>query len=197
MLLTGIGGQGIQLAARTLSVAAIAEDREVMTFGMYGGSMRGGNTDSTVIIGTERLTMPPTVSKAWGAFAMHHDYWPGVRDRLVPSGVAIIDRSVFRGPTECPTGAEVIEIEASKIATDSGAPQTASMVMLGAFASVTRLVNLESLLAASAEVLPSYRSHLADTNAAALEIGWSLLDAVLVDAWPPRTPAVPSGGARG
>ena len=40
MLLTGIGGQGVQLAARTLAVAAVKCDLEVMVFGDYGGLMR-------------------------------------------------------------------------------------------------------------------------------------------------------------
>ena len=72
ILLTGIGGQGVQLAAKTLAVAAVAEGLEVMVFGVYGGSMRGGNTDATVVLGTQRLTTPPTVSRAWGAITMHH-----------------------------------------------------------------------------------------------------------------------------
>ena len=33
LLLTGIGGQGIQLATRTLAVAAVEENLEAMMFG--------------------------------------------------------------------------------------------------------------------------------------------------------------------
>ena len=65
LLLTGIGGQGIQLAARTLAVAAVSDGLQAMVFGEYGGMMRGGNSDSTVVLGTERLLTPPTVSRAW------------------------------------------------------------------------------------------------------------------------------------
>jgi Pyruvate/2-oxoacid:ferredoxin oxidoreductase gamma subunit len=45
ILLTGIGGQGIQLAAQVLARAAVASGLEVMLFGSYGGTMRGGPTD--------------------------------------------------------------------------------------------------------------------------------------------------------
>ena len=47
LLLTGIGGQGVQLAAQVLARAAIAEGRSVQMFGSYGGMMRGGNTEAT------------------------------------------------------------------------------------------------------------------------------------------------------
>ena len=53
VLLTGIGGQGVQLAARTLAVAAVKSELEVMVFGDYGGLMRGGNTDATIVIGDD------------------------------------------------------------------------------------------------------------------------------------------------
>src|SRR4051812_30733915 len=46
VIATGIGGQGIQLAAEVLARAATAEGREVLMFGSYGGMMRGGNTDA-------------------------------------------------------------------------------------------------------------------------------------------------------
>ena len=53
---TGIGGQGVQLAAQVLARAATLEDRHVLYLGTYGGTMRGGNTDSTVIIGDRPLS---------------------------------------------------------------------------------------------------------------------------------------------
>jgi hypothetical protein len=37
ILLSGIGGQGIQLAAKSLAVAAMREGRRVLMFGTYGG----------------------------------------------------------------------------------------------------------------------------------------------------------------
>jgi Pyruvate/2-oxoacid:ferredoxin oxidoreductase gamma subunit len=36
ILLSGIGGQGIQLAAKSLAVAAMREGRRVLMFGTYG-----------------------------------------------------------------------------------------------------------------------------------------------------------------
>ena len=74
LLLTGIGGQGVQLAAQVLARAAIAEGRSVQMFGSYGGMMRGGNTEATVVIADGAIEAPPTVADAWSAIFMHHDF---------------------------------------------------------------------------------------------------------------------------
>jgi 2-oxoglutarate ferredoxin oxidoreductase subunit gamma len=183
VLLTGIGGQGIQLAARTLALAAIRDGREVMVFGVYGGVMRGGNTDATVVIGDGPLWTPPTVDEAWSAIAMHHEYWPDVRARLRPGGVAVVDTGIFRGD---PASGDVtiVGLEATTIATDLGNAMGGSMVALGAFASATGLVTLDALLGAAAEVLPPYRAAHAEANATCLRAGYEHVTAPVATAWP-------------
>ena len=66
LLITGIGGQGVQLSAQVLARAATLEGREVMYLGLYGGMMRGGNTDSTVVIADGPILAPPVVSRVVG-----------------------------------------------------------------------------------------------------------------------------------
>ena len=183
VLLTGIGGQGVQLAATTLGVAATSIGLEVLTFGSYGGAMRGGNTAATVVVGDARLHTPPDVDDAWAAIALHHDYWPEVRDRLRPGGLVVVDSSVFRGELDA-IGSTVLEVPATTIATDAGYAQAASMVALGAFAAATHLVTLDSLTTAAHHVLPSYRAQHAGANANALTIGWEFVAAPMVPAWP-------------
>jgi 2-oxoglutarate ferredoxin oxidoreductase subunit gamma len=189
VLLTGIGGQGVQLAARTLAVAAVHDDLEVMVFGSYSGLMRGGNTDATVIIGDGPLRSPPTVARAWAALAMHHEHWPAVRVRLVGDSVAVIDRSVFRGEVGL-DGGGVVEVEATATATEMGNAHGGAMVALGALAAATGLVSPEGLEAAAFEVLPPYRATHAQANAAALEAGRALVARPSLVAW--STSPVPS-----
>jgi Pyruvate/2-oxoacid:ferredoxin oxidoreductase gamma subunit len=190
-LFTGIGGQGVQLAARTLAVAAVSEGRESMVFGEYGGMMRGGNTDATVVIGTERLITPPTVSHAWGGLAMHHEYWANVKSRMLPGGVVLIDRSVFLGEIGR-SDLVVVEVEASATATDVGNPRGGSMVALGALSAATGVVEMESLQAAAEEVLPPYRRQHARANAEAIRAGHALVTSRLIEAWAQE----PSGAVR-
>ena len=49
VILTGIGGQGIQLCAKVLALAAAADDHHVMLSSYFGGEMRGGRTEATVV----------------------------------------------------------------------------------------------------------------------------------------------------
>ncbi len=84
LLITGIGGQGVQLAAQVLARGATLEGREVMYLGLYGGMMRGGNTDSTVVVADAPILAPPVVSHAWSAIAMHDDYWPASKPSSGP-----------------------------------------------------------------------------------------------------------------
>src|SRR4051812_43775068 len=96
LLLTGIGGQGVQLAAQLVARAALLDGREAMLFGSYGGSMRGGNTDATVVVADGPILAPPTVPSAWSAIVMHHEYWSFVRDRLRPGTVVLLNSTVFQ-----------------------------------------------------------------------------------------------------
>ena len=97
VLLTGIGGQGIQLAAQVLARAAIAEGREVQMFGSYGGMMRGGNTEATVVIADGPIEAPPTVGETWSAILMHHDFSGSTIARLRPGSLVLVNSTVFEG----------------------------------------------------------------------------------------------------
>ncbi len=95
---TGIGGQGVQLAAKVLALAATREGREVMSLGTYGGTMRGGNTDATVVIANDRITSPPMVSRTWGAIVVHPRFFEPIRGRLRASGVLLVDADLLETP---------------------------------------------------------------------------------------------------
>jgi Pyruvate/2-oxoacid:ferredoxin oxidoreductase gamma subunit len=88
---------------------------------------------------------------------------------------------VFQGPLNRGQGT-VIDIAATEVATEMGNPLVASMVMTGAYAAATKLVGIESVIAAVPAALPPYRSHLAEANVAAVRAGHAMLTAV-VDAW--------------
>ena len=98
VLLTGIGGQGVQLAAKILALAGTFEGLEVLSLGTYGGTMRGGNTDATVVIAREPIVTPPIVSRAWSALIVHPRYFEPVRAKLRPDGLVVLDADLLEGP---------------------------------------------------------------------------------------------------
>jgi len=182
LLVTGIGGQGVQLVATVLAHAALAEGRTVQVFGSYGGMMRGGNTQSTVIVADGPVEAPPTVSAAWSAILMHPEFSEPTVRCLVPGGVALVNSTVFEGDLGT-TAFAVVEIPASALALDLGNALAASMVMAGAYVAVTGLVSLDALQGAARGALPAYRAQHAELNERALLAGYDAAPRLRVPAW--------------
>lgn len=182
ILLTGVGGQGVQLAARSLAIAAMREGRRVLMFGTYGGVMRGGDTDATVVVGDGPLVTPPVIDHAWAVLAMHHMSWPSVGAKLRPDGFLFTDSNVFQA--DIGHSGPALAIPAIAMATQAGFPQAGSMVALGAFAAATGIVALRTLLEVAEEVLPPYRRQFAAANRKALALGYEAAWGVLCPAWP-------------
>jgi 2-oxoacid:acceptor oxidoreductase gamma subunit (pyruvate/2-ketoisovalerate family) len=182
LVLTGIGGQGVQLAAQVLARAAIAEGRSVQMFGSYGGMMRGGNTEATVVVADGSVEAPPTIPDTWSAIFMHHDFSDPTRAKLRPGSVVLVNTTIFEGTFDADEF-RVVDIPATDIAVDLGNIMTASMVMLGAYAAITDMVALESLDAAVTASLPSYRTQHVALNVAALRAGFDAAPRALAPAW--------------
>lgn len=168
-MLTGIGGQGVQLAAKTLAMAATAEGRQVMMSSHYGGEMRGGQTEASVVISDGRLRPVPILESTWSAYVMHPRYWPGVAARLRPGGVAVVNSSVV---TDIEAGDfELVAVPAGDIAAEVGSPLGAGFVLLGAYAARTGMAAVDSLVAAMRELVPPYRTQHVALNEASLRAG--------------------------
>lgn len=181
ILLTGVGGQGVQLAAKSLAYSAMREGRRVLMFGTYGGTMRGGDTDATVVIGDTSLLTPPVVDHVWAVLGMHHLSWPLIGGKLRPGGFLFENEKVFQTETDHP-GAR-LSLPATFMATEAGMAQAGSMVALGAFAAATGIVALDTLLAVAEDVLPPYRRQFAETNRAALRLGHQSVAGLVCPAW--------------
>ncbi|MDW3217568.1 MAG: 2-oxoacid:acceptor oxidoreductase family protein [Acidimicrobiales bacterium] len=175
VLLTGIGGQGVQLAARVLAEAAILDGREVQLFASYGGMMRGGNTDATVVIADEPVDAPPVVAKAWAVLGIHAAHLADPLTRLRDDGVLLLNTTVVDpDDIDTPDGVTRIEHAMSTIAQEVGNPMAGSLVAIGALAAATGIVGVDSLASAMAEALPPYRRQHVDSSVAAIRAGAEL-----------------------
>ena len=190
LLITGIGGQGVQLAAQVVAKAATVEGRNVMFFGIYGGMMRGGNTETNLVIADGPIAAPPTVGDAWSAMLMHHDYSGPTRSKLRPGSIVFVNSSVYEDSGDWALDRDawtVVDVPAMDLAVDLGNVLVGSMIITGVYARSTALVSLDALVAAVAEALPSYRTKHIELNQVALRAGWDHagenLGAPLVDAW--------------
>jgi Pyruvate/2-oxoacid:ferredoxin oxidoreductase gamma subunit len=181
LLITGIGGQGIQLAAQVLARAATLEGRNVMYLGLYGGMMRGGNTDSTVVVADGPVAAPPVVSHAWSAIAMHDEYWAPIEPKLRADGLVLVNDATFT--TEITAPVTVVRVPATNVAADLANPLGGSMVMLAAYAATTGIVERDALVEGMRESIPPYRTQHIEANERAIAAGWDLLPANAHPAW--------------
>jgi Pyruvate/2-oxoacid:ferredoxin oxidoreductase gamma subunit len=183
LLFTGIGGQGVQLAAHVLAAAALAEGRDVQLFGSYGGMMRGGATEASVVFSTGAVEAPPTLGAAWSVVLMHDEHSAHARGCLRPGSTLFVNSSVV-AHSDGPDGVTLLEVPATTIASDVGHPNAVSLVMAGAYATATGIVSMSSLTAAAADALPPYRAKHRALNEAALIAGAGAVVPGVAAAWP-------------
>jgi Pyruvate/2-oxoacid:ferredoxin oxidoreductase gamma subunit len=182
VLLTGIGGQGVQLAAQVLARAGVRDGRHVLLFGVYGGAMRGMNTDATVVLGDAPVQAPPLLSRAWSALAMHDRYWAPVAPKIMVGGLVVVNDSTFTAPLD-EDRYTVRRVRATELAAELGNDLTASMVLLGAFVALTGIVGADALLGGMRDSVPAYRRQHLTANEAALRAGGEVVDGQAVPAW--------------
>lgn len=169
VIITGIGGQGIQLMAKVLAQAANRAGKQVMLFGIYGGMMRGGPSESTVVIGDDEIQAPPIIPQTWSILAMHPAGLPELSKKLRAGGVLCTNSTLV---TKVPRDdVQIISIPATKMAEQAGNLMGAGMIALGAFCAATQLVDLDAVVQAMRDSLPPHRQHLAGKNVQLLNQG--------------------------
>src|SRR5436309_9270453 len=133
--MTGIGGQGIQLVAKLLAQAAMREGRQVMMFGIFMGMIRGGSSESTVVIADREILTPPIVPSAWAVLAMHPEGLAALGGKAERGGVLVFNSSLVPAPVW--DGISRVPVPATEIAKAMGQPMGASMIALGALSGTT------------------------------------------------------------
>ena len=182
VMLTGVGGQSIQLGAQILARAAVLEERHVTYLGTYGGTMRGGNTDATLIIGDAPVSAPPIVSKVAAALLMHHHFFEPMRGKLRKGSIVVVNASLFEGELDR-DGWRVFDVPATQIATELGNTLAACLVLTAAYARITGIVGLDALIAGMKESVPSYRRQHIESNEKALRAGFEHSAPSLAPVW--------------
>lgn len=170
VIVTGIGGQGIQLLAKTLALAATRAGRYAMLSADYGGEMRGGPSKASVVIGDAPLRALPVLASAWSAIVAHHRFSEPALARIRPGGPVVINSELVE-PGHVPDGLRVVAVDAGRIAKSVEAPLAVGFVLLGAYTAVTGIVDPGGLAGAMEELLPPYRKQHAPANARAIAAG--------------------------
>jgi 2-oxoglutarate ferredoxin oxidoreductase subunit gamma len=187
VIVTGIGGQGVQLCAKALAMAAVAEGREVLLSSSYGGEMRGGQTEASVVVADADLRSLPILPSTWSTMAMHPKFLAPVAARLRPGGLAVVNTDLVEpdvvGPNGLPPGTTVVGVAAGSVAESVEAPMGAGFVLLAAYATTTGMVSVAALVEAMRRLVPPYRAQHVAANERALEAGAAAVTPLAVPVW--------------
>ena len=164
----GFGGQGVvTMAVVAGETASLYDKKFVVQTQSYGPEARGGASKSEIVISDEEVDFPkvqtPDVFVVLSR-AAYLEYVDGLKD----DGILIIDEDLVKIESDIPETMKVYKIPATRIADkEVGSKQATNVVMLGAFAVITKILSIEGLKARIEEKWPRF----VKTNMLALELG--------------------------
>ncbi|HEY7586905.1 MAG TPA: 2-oxoacid:acceptor oxidoreductase family protein [Candidatus Deferrimicrobiaceae bacterium] len=173
VIMAGFGGQGILMIGNLLSIAAMEEGRHVTYFPAYGVEMRGGTANCTVVISDEEIGSP-VVGRPKACVIMNGPslgkYLPSIRE----GGDLVINSSLVDPAKVDRTDVRLLSIPANDIAREVvGSQQLASMVALGAYVTVTGVVEMQTLFDCLPKVISRKYEKFIPLNVNALKEGES------------------------
>jgi 2-oxoglutarate ferredoxin oxidoreductase subunit gamma len=171
VIFTGIGGQGVQLCSKVLANAAVAAGHHVMLSSYFGGEMRGGRTEATVITRDRPVDLPPIVPRLDALIVLHPAFLADALPRLLDAPLIVTDAWAWEDPSVPAAPALVVPVPAREIAADLGAPVAAGLALVGAFAALTGVADDEALATATRHLVPPHRAAALEANLAALTAG--------------------------
>ena len=166
--IAGFGGQGVvAMAVVAGETASLYDKKFVVQTQSYGPEARGGASKSEIVISDEEIDFPkvqaPDVFVVLSR-AAYLEYVAGLKD----DGILIIDEDLVKLESDLPEKMKVYKIPATRIADkEVGNKQATNVVMLGAFAVITKILSIEGLKARIEEKWPRF----VETNMLALELG--------------------------
>lgn len=173
IIFAGFGGQGIMVMGKVLAWAAMREGLKVTWMPSYGAEVRGGTAHSMVIISDE-MVPSPVVTNPTACVVMNRPSMDRYEDSLTPAGTLIVNSTLIDRRT-ARNDIDVLEVPATRMATDLGNTRCANMIALGALNAKLKIVSMRALVDALKEVIPPDKRDLIPINEEALKEGAKLV----------------------
>ena len=169
VLMAGFGGQGMLLSGKLLAYACMKDGKEVSWLPSYGPEMRGGTANVTVCISDDPVGSPyitqPTALLVMNQPSLEK-FGPTVRE----GGLVVVNTTLV--PIKCDRDdCKVLYIDAGGIAQKAGTIRASNLVMLGAYAGWSGIVERDALIELIKEEFKN-KAKFIPANVAAFEAGW-------------------------
>ena len=140
----GFGGQGVIRTGLILAAAAcIYGDKNAVQTQSYGPESRGGACKSEVVISDEEIDFPK-VTKPDFLITMSQEAYTNYAEDVKKGGILLLDSDMVPKQQDV-SNIRVFEVPATKMAEELGKSIVANVVMLGAFTSITNLLDAEAV----------------------------------------------------
>jgi len=170
-IIAGFGGQGVLFMGNLLAEAGMEEGYFVTFMPAYGVEMRGGTANCNVTLSTEPIGSPIPDTPCSG-LVMNEASLLRFEKSIRPGGNLFFNSSLVPAEKVQRSDLRVVAIPANDLAKEVGSDQVASLVMLGCFVGVTRVVRPDSLTPAMEEMLsPKAKERFLAVNIEALRTG--------------------------
>ncbi|RLI29945.1 hypothetical protein DRO50_00545 [Candidatus Bathyarchaeota archaeon] len=195
LLLAGVGGQGILLAAEALGTAAIREGLNVRVSEIHGAAQRGGSVVSNIRIGEGALA--PTMVEGTADVILGLEPLETLRNirfasektLVVMNSQIIVPPGIYLKGEEAsiPSLEKVLEkirlftrnvivVDALKLAKDAGSAVAQNIVLVGALAATEKLpIKTETLKSVVEELVPA---KYLEVNRKAFELGYNYVKSI-------------------
>jgi len=172
---SGFGGQGVLMMGYLLALAAMNQGKNVTYLPAYGAEVRGGTANCTVVVSDNEIASPVASSPDL-VVAMNNPSVTKYENMVRPGGYLFVNSSlVHQRPTR--TDIEVIDVPATEMAHELGSDRTANMIMMGAVAAKTKIVPLEAMKAAIAQIMAGKKQNIIELNQKGLDLGADRVEA--------------------
>lgn len=178
IIMAGVGGQGIMVIGSLLAQAAFMENLNVTYLPSYGVEKRGGHAECTVVISTEEIRSP-VVGTPQSCIAMSRSALVKFEKRIKPAGLLLLNSSLIAPQEITRRDLEVLAMPALDIAQNLGNDRLANMVLIGALAEKTKVVNIEILTSALPLIFEERYHPYIPLNAAAIRQGAEFAKSIL------------------
>ncbi|MBI5532547.1 MAG: 2-oxoacid:acceptor oxidoreductase family protein [Deltaproteobacteria bacterium] len=149
----GFGGQGIILAGMIVGkAAALYDNKEATLTQAFGPEARGSACSAQVVVSDSRI-LYPYVHRPHIMMLMSQDAYTRFSPELAKGGTLVIEEDLVN-PVPLPEGAVVYKAPATRIAEELGRRMVLNIVMVGFFASVTKLLSAEAVRKAVQDSVP-------------------------------------------
>ncbi len=172
IFIAGFGGQGVVLAGKVLSQAALYEGKHILGMVSYGAEMRGGASMSSVIISDEEIDCP-IVEEASIVIALSQEAYDKYKLKVKKGGLLLVDSSRVKIDQER-EGITIIRIPTTEIAEELGNVKVSNMLWVGVVLEKTKIVKTESALESLSSIFSGHRKNLLYINELALKKGIEL-----------------------